>query len=200
MKSTFLGLIAASVLALSAQVSATPMISGDINTGSSFRTDAAFSFVNNSTDGEKIESITWDISSSNAFFDSLRGGFGMFYSSIISSSLDDVGYTFPSNGDLDGQSVLTISFDDFDAGESFSFGVDTDFFHSIDDNPVRGVDYIGTLLTVQFSNGSTGWGEFGSTSRTGKGSEVTAIPEPGSLAILGLGLVGFAFSRRQKRK
>ncbi|MBL4831513.1 MAG: PEP-CTERM sorting domain-containing protein [Aliivibrio sp.] len=201
MKSTFLGLIAASVLALSAQVSAAPILSGDVQSEDSYAKIEYYTLANLSTDGEKIESISWDLSSVNMFFDTVNVLPGVFKYPLVTKDRFLTGHHFPLSTDIDGKSVLTISFDHFDAGEVFTFGVDTDFFGlNEQENRVFGADFIGSLLTVNFSDDTTLWGKFEETNRDGKGAEVTAIPEPGSLAILGLGLVGFAFSRRQKRK
>ncbi|MDO6683885.1 MULTISPECIES: PEP-CTERM sorting domain-containing protein [unclassified Agarivorans] len=192
-----------STLLLSAAVQATPISSGLIIEGTTFGSNNAFQFFNNSTDGEQITSITWDLTSIGAFFDSTDTSPGNSSSPITLGSSSSVGHVFPTNDALNGSGILTISFSDFDAGEFFRFGVDTDFLSAPDAVGLNGNQFFGATALAIFSDGSQRFGTYAPTSVVGFGSEVSivdavTVPEPATVLLLGLSLCGLGVSRKKK--
>jgi len=96
---------------------AVPIASGLIIDGTTFGSSNAFQFFNNSTAGEQIVSLTWDISLVGAFFDTTDVSPGNSSSPLTLGPSSSVGQIFPNNALLDGLGLLTITFSDFDPGE-----------------------------------------------------------------------------------
>jgi hypothetical protein len=113
-------------------------------------------------------------------------------------------------GVFDGATSFTLLFNDFDAGESFSFNLDVDspcgnFFCQLNGSLTGAGEFAGTKLTTLF--GGSG---FNSTQFEALYSQTTAIsavasvrgdveavPEPGTYAMLGGGLLSLVFARRR---
>ncbi|PHS32353.1 MAG: hypothetical protein COA95_03450 [Methylophaga sp.] len=199
-------ILLAALLTISFSVNAATSASGVIISGTTFGTSNAFQFTNTSDASENITKLVWDLSPINGFFDSISGGtFGQNGSGLVlSGSSDSVGHTFPTNVSLDGTSLLTIDFTDFNAGKTFQFGVDTDLFSAIDANGINGLGFIGALVTAYFSDNTVTHGFYTATLQSGFGSEVNittpgvnAVPVPAALFMFAPALLGFFGLRRK---
>lgn len=204
-------LVAAAAIAVLSATSghANTAASGKIIAGSTFGTNNAFQFFNDSTAGEFITSLTWDLTPIGGFFDTTNTAPGTSSSGLQQSgSSDNVGAIFPTNAFQNGLQALTIMFapNSFASGEKFIFGVDTDFFSCIDCIGINGNGFAGATVSAIFSNGETRYGTYTLTNEAGFGSKVgitsvTAVPEPETYAMMlaGLGLIG-AIARRRRTK
>lgn len=163
--------------------------------GSSGATPDLYSFTNDVLSEAEINVITLDLSGSAAVFDEIGSAFQVLGG-------DAVGFTGAFT--TAGNTLLTLLFTDFGAGETFLFGVETD-----DSNGgyTTGADFAGAVATVAFGGvidppsvaafaADAGNGNLAYTSFIG----LVENPEPGTAVLLSLGLVGMGVARRRSRR
>lgn len=202
-------LLAVAAMVVSTASMASTAASGQIISGTTFGTNNAFQFFNDSTAGEYITSLTWNLTPINGFFDTTNVSPGNSSSGLAQGAAsDNVGAMFPSNASQDGLSTLTINFaaNSFAAGKKFIFGVDTDLRSCLDCTGINGPGFVGATVSAVFSNGETRYGTYVLSQKAGFGSEVsitsvTPVPEPETVSMLvaGLALMGVVARRRKAR-
>jgi hypothetical protein len=128
---------------------------------------------------------------------------------FAASGAAETGFTGVS-GVSDGATSFTLSFSDFDAGESFGFNLDVDspcgnLLCRIEGSLTSGAEFAGTKLTALFGGSGYKSGQFeGLYTRVNAVSaiasvngDVEPVPEPGTCALLGGGLLMFVVARRK---
>ncbi|WP_036832129.1 PEP-CTERM sorting domain-containing protein [Photobacterium sanctipauli] len=185
---------------MSSTALATPMFTGFISDGMlPNNTSDHFTLTNNSNAGETITKITFDISSTNLFFDTSNVAPGNIGNDFMTNGASDtVGETYPATAISNGSQSVDITFSNFDASETFIFGADFDDFGDIDGTHPDVSDLFGTTMAIMFSDGTTLLGEFIDTNSQGFGAEWSQVPEPSALSLLGLGLLAFGYRNKEK--
>lgn len=186
---------------------ATPSLSFIVD-GDTFT--SAFSFSNASDDNETLLAFGIDLtgSASGACFDLDQGDFVCARgggTDFTPQGGTDITTGLLTSNVVNGGTTLDLTFDDFDAGETFSFVVDVDDAAGA---TVTGDELIGATAFADFSNGLRLIGEFEAVAGNSDASafNVSAIvvtppsvvPLPAGLPLLAVGLGAFGLLRRRK--
>lgn len=175
-----------------------------------------YSIRNDSTGGERITRFQLDLSTIAAgtfCFDTLSAN------NTVCNGNSNGGVPFSANGGTgaltgligtpvvpDGATLLDISFNHFDAAETFSWDIDVDQIGTVSQQTVTGNELIGATITVDFSDGQRLLGQLFAVAGNADASQfratgITVTPVPITstlaLALAGLGLVGVAGRSRK---
>ncbi|WP_154019144.1 malectin domain-containing carbohydrate-binding protein, partial [Halococcus agarilyticus] len=199
--------------------SATVAVNDGAGIGASTYSGGSFEITN--TGDKQIESVTFDVSESlvpDAVFDpdGTAGDSTAKQLSIDSESGDGVGVVSTADGDVfsqphngqdnaEGYDVMSIGFDDFDAGETVGFSIDLDpttikgVSGAGGAGSVSGLEIAASSATVEYADGSTQTTDLASDGSDG-GSQATAkadIPDAPTLGVQGVSLQGTDFPGHQ---
>jgi hypothetical protein len=157
-----------------------------------------FAFTNTSTAGERITGFGFDISTTTSrthIFDTVGGSSTPFTPAGGSDVLTGLAAmpVIPDNAQ-----AFTLSFNDFDVGETFLFDIDID---SLSSTTVLGNALIGARVFFDFSDGTRLRGTLQQADAWDASmfvADAAAVPEPGAwaLMILGFGAAGAVLRRR----
>ena len=199
------------ILGFSGIASAVPSLTFIID-GDTF--SQPYAITNSSTAGERVVRFQLDLSTiaprsfcydtvdnANCNSGSVNGGVAFAATGGTGASTGLVGAPVVA----DATKLLDISFNNFDAGETFEWVIDVDEANGvIADQTVSGNELIGATALVDFSDGQRLTGVLAAMPGNDLASQFTVtgtgpipIPEPTSLALLGLGLGALGFIRRQ---
>jgi len=154
-----------------------------------------YTITNAGSSAAGILTVRYDLSASRAFFDPADSPF----TAVSGASATSFSGMFDAT-----RRTLTLSFSDFDPGESFSFRVDTDDRLGF----TLGFDFEDAILRIAFdSNPSvSAMAAFRSNDLRRLGSAVAvvradvnaSVAEPGTAGLLLLGLAGLGWKRRRR--
>ena len=96
-------------------------------------------------------------------------------------------------GEVVTATTLTLTFTDFNPGESFSFTIDLDD----NNNVVQGASIAGSTVTATFA--ITGDVVAVMADTGGDTADYSAVPQPGTLPLLAAGLIGLAWVGRHRQ-
>ena len=194
---------AAAALALTGTAAAAPAVSFIID-GDTF--NEPFTLSNESTDGERIVRFFIDLDGTGLVFDTVTGGVPNTTAGVPFGAANGTGplVGLVSGDVVDGGSTLDILFDDFDAGETFSFDIDVD---RADGSPtVIGNDLIGASAFIDLANGQRLLGTFLAIAGRpqASGFAITAIidnpvPVPAAAPLFASAMAGLTWARRRKK-
>lgn len=173
-----------------------------------------YSFTNTSDAGEMITAFSIDLSGTALVFDPVDGGApgnGSGGTAFAATGGTDVTTGLTGSTVVDGGTTLDILFNNFDAGETFSFLLDVDPADPNAPTPtVLGNEMIGATAAINFSDGQQLTGIFAAVGGNPDAAAFTAtglapippvpLPAPALLTLSALGTLGAMSWRRRKAK
>lgn len=99
-----------------------------------------------------------------------------------------------------GDGSITLTFTDFNLGESFTFTIDVDDNNArVDSARMAGATVTATFDVAGSPTNVAAVMVAGGASDTGWSNSLAVVPEPGTMTLLSLGLIGLAWGGRRRR-